>query len=72
MKQECVDRHAPSHVPADFDLRNSARYDQKNKYALVGVANPDTGARGYVSRSITQPFVNHGWRHFKEETERRG
>lgn len=72
VKQECVDRHAPSHVPADFDLRNSAGYDQKNKYALVGVANPGTGARGYVSRSITQPFVNRGLSHFREETERRG
>ncbi|UMT90574.1 type III effector HopG1 [Paracidovorax citrulli] len=72
VKQECVDRYAPSSVPADFDLRNSALYGQKSKYALAGVSNTETGARGYTSRSITRPFVNRGLRHFKEDSERRG
>lgn len=72
IKEETVAKYNPSHVPKDFDLTKSPLYGTKIKYALVGIPNEETGARGYTSRSITQPFVNKGYQHFKHESETRG
>lgn len=72
VKEELVAKHNPPHVPENFDLTKSHLYEEKNKYALVGIPNEETGARGYTSRSITQPFVNKGYKHFKNESEARG
>ncbi|WOH52720.1 XopAG/AvrGf1 family type III secretion system effector [Bradyrhizobium sp. sBnM-33] len=68
VKDECVAKYRPSKVPKDPDLTNSPLYDRKNKYALTGVLNDETGAYGYTSRSITQPFVNKGVQHFRDAT----
>ncbi|WP_281034991.1 XopAG/AvrGf1 family type III secretion system effector [Mesorhizobium waimense] len=66
VKNECVTKYRPPQVPKDPDLTKSQLYDQKNKYALTGVLNEETGAYGYTSRSITHPFVNKGARHFHD------
>ncbi|WP_205839391.1 XopAG/AvrGf1 family type III secretion system effector [Neorhizobium huautlense] len=66
VKNECVTKYRPPQVPKDTDLTRSQLYDQKNKYALTGVLNEETGAYGYTSRSITHPFVNKGVRHFED------
>ncbi|WP_372392321.1 XopAG/AvrGf1 family type III secretion system effector [Xanthomonas sp. NCPPB 3582] len=66
IKQECIAKYAPAQVPADPDLSKSQIYDKKNKYSLTGVANAETGASGYISRSITHPFINRGMQHFKQ------
>ncbi|MGY4431000.1 hypothetical protein ACVWWO_003477 [Bradyrhizobium sp. F1.13.1] len=65
VKDECVAKYKPPKVPKDPDLTNSPLYDRKNKYALTGVLNETTGAYGYTSRSVTQPFVNKGVQHFR-------
>ncbi|NEJ25730.1 type III effector HopG1 [Rhizobium leguminosarum] len=65
VKEDCVARHRPPQVPKDFDLTRSPIYDVKNKYALTGVFNEQTGAYGYTSRSITHPFINKGVQHFR-------
>ncbi|MER9255904.1 type III effector HopG1 [Mesorhizobium sp. M0598] len=65
VKDDCVARYRPPQVPKDFDLTKSPIYDEKNKYALTGVFNEQTGAYGYTSRSITHPFVNKGLQHFR-------
>ncbi|MGY4403821.1 XopAG/AvrGf1 family type III secretion system effector [Bradyrhizobium sp. USDA 3315] len=70
VKSECVAKYRPPKVPKDPDLTNSPLYDRKNKYALTGVLNEETGAYGYTSRSITQPFVNKGVQHFRDTTLR--
>lgn len=70
VKDECVARYRPPKVPKDPDLTSSPLYDRKNKYALAGVLNEETGAYGYTSRSITQPFVNKGVQHFRDATLR--
>lgn len=72
VKAEHVAKYAPPHVPKDPDLTKSSLYDKKNKYALTGVPNEETGARGYTSRSITRPFVLKGYKHFKDASEARG
>ncbi|TCK32019.1 hypothetical protein B0G84_9147 [Paraburkholderia sp. BL8N3] len=72
VKADLVARYNPPHVPKDPDLTKSSRYEAKNKYALTGVPNEETGARGYTSRSITQPFVNKGYQHFKDACEAKG
>ncbi|PPU78560.1 type III effector HopG1 [Xanthomonas cucurbitae] len=69
IKQECIAKYAPANVPADPDLSKSPLYDGKNKYSLAGVANPQTGASGYTSRSITQPFINRGVQHFIQASQ---
>ncbi|GLR46166.1 hypothetical protein GCM10007880_66840 [Mesorhizobium amorphae] len=66
VKDECVAKYRPPQVPKDPDLTKSPLYEQKNKYALTGVLNEDTGAYGYTSRSVTQPFVNKGAKHFRD------
>ncbi|NEK39682.1 MULTISPECIES: XopAG/AvrGf1 family type III secretion system effector [Rhizobium] len=63
VKDDCVARYGPPQVPKDFDLTKSPIYDEKNKYALTGVFNDQTGAYGYTSRSITHPFINKGAQH---------
>ncbi|MDK4730890.1 XopAG/AvrGf1 family type III secretion system effector [Rhizobium phaseoli] len=65
VKDDCVARYMPPQVPKNFDLTKSPIYDEKNKYALTGVFNEQTGAYGYTSRSITHPFINNGVRHFR-------
>ncbi|WP_287066528.1 XopAG/AvrGf1 family type III secretion system effector, partial [Mesorhizobium sp.] len=65
VKDECVSKYRPPQVPKDPDLTQSPLYDKKNKYALTGVLNDDTGAYGYTSRSATRPFVNKGAEHFR-------
>ncbi|HEX7635655.1 MAG TPA: XopAG/AvrGf1 family type III secretion system effector [Noviherbaspirillum sp.] len=72
VKAEHIAKYAPPHVPKDPDLTKSSLYDKKNKYALTGTPNEETGARGYTSRSITRPFVLQGYKHFKEASEARG
>lgn len=72
IRPDMVARYKPSHVPAEFDLTKSARFEEKNKYALSGVHNEETGASGYVSRSVTHPFVNQGTRHYQNESQARG
>ncbi|RAA04401.1 type III effector HopG1 [Ralstonia pseudosolanacearum] len=72
VKPEHVAKYDPPHVPKDPDLTKSSLYDKKNKYALTGIANEETGARGYASRSITQPFVLKGYKDFKNASETRG
>ncbi|WP_316689913.1 MULTISPECIES: XopAG/AvrGf1 family type III secretion system effector [Xanthomonas] len=69
IKQECIAKYSPAKVPADPDLSKSQIYDKKNKYSLTGVPNTHTGASGYTSRSITQPFINRGMQHFKEASQ---
>ncbi|MDK1378225.1 MULTISPECIES: XopAG/AvrGf1 family type III secretion system effector [unclassified Sinorhizobium] len=66
VNDECVAKYKPPQVPNDPDLTKSPLYNQKNKYALTGVLNKDTGAYGYTSRSVTQPFVNKGVQHFRD------
>ncbi len=63
---ECVAKYGPPQAPKDPDLTRSPLYDQKNKCALTGVLNEETGAYGYTSRSITHPFVNKGMQHFRD------
>ncbi|MES5486693.1 XopAG/AvrGf1 family type III secretion system effector [Bradyrhizobium sp. INPA03-11B] len=65
VKDECVAKYGPPKVPKDPDLTRSPLYDRKNKYALTGVLNEETGAYGYTSRSVTRPFVNKGVQHFR-------
>lgn len=72
IKPELVAKYKPLHVPTDFDLTKSAAFREKNKYALAGVPNEKTGASGYTSRSATQPFVNKGVKHYKDESQARG
>ncbi|WP_211903760.1 XopAG/AvrGf1 family type III secretion system effector [Ralstonia syzygii] len=72
VKAEHVAKYNPSHVPKDPDLTKSSMYEKKNKYALTGIPNEETGARGYTSRSITQPFPLKGYQHFKDASETRG
>ncbi|WP_206522129.1 XopAG/AvrGf1 family type III secretion system effector [Mesorhizobium sp. M1A.F.Ca.IN.022.05.2.1] len=69
VKAECLAKYRPPQVPKDPDLTKSPLYDKKNKYALTGVLNDDTGAYGYTSRSATQPFVNKGAQHFQDALE---
>lgn len=69
VKDECVAKYRPPKVPRDPDLTSSPLYDRKNKYALTGVLNDETGAYGYTSRSITQPFVNKGVQHLRDALE---
>ncbi len=66
VRDECVAKYRPPQVPRDPDLTKSPLYDQKNKYALSGVLNEETGAFGYTSRSVTRPFVNKGVQHFRD------
>ncbi|GLS33036.1 hypothetical protein SAMN04488498_14616 [Mesorhizobium albiziae] len=70
VKDECVAKYRPPQVPKDPDLTKSLLYDRKNKYALTGVLNEDTGAYGYTSRSAIQPFVNKGAQHFRDALQR--
>ncbi|WP_426441434.1 XopAG/AvrGf1 family type III secretion system effector [Bradyrhizobium genosp. P] len=70
VKDGCVAKYRPPKAPKDPDLTSSALYDRKNKYALTGVLNEETGAYGYTSRSVTQPFVNKGVQHFRDATFR--
>ncbi|WP_208250633.1 XopAG/AvrGf1 family type III secretion system effector (plasmid) [Rhizobium sp. T1473] len=63
VKDDCLARYRPPQVPKEFDLTKSQIYDEKNKYALTGVFNEQTGAYGYTSRSITHPFINRGAQH---------
>ena len=72
VKADQIAKYDPPHVPKDLDLTNSNLYDEKNKYALTGVANEETGARGYTSRSITRPFVLKGYQDFKATLETKG
>ncbi|KHK51026.1 type III effector HopG1 [Ralstonia sp. A12] len=72
VKADHVAKYDPPHVPKDPDLTKSSLYDKKNKYALTGVANEETGARGYTSRSITRPFVLKGYKDFKDVSETKG
>ncbi|WP_207234687.1 XopAG/AvrGf1 family type III secretion system effector [Bradyrhizobium sp. Leo170] len=72
VKADHVAKYDPPLVPNDPDLTKSSLYEQKNKYALTGVANDETGARGYTSRSITRPFVLKGYKHFKDVSETKG
>lgn len=65
VQNECVAKYMPPQVPKDPDLTKSPMYDEKNKYALTGVFNEQTGASSYTSRSITHPFVNKGVQHFR-------
>ncbi|PPT99534.1 type III effector HopG1 [Xanthomonas arboricola pv. arracaciae] len=69
VKDECIAKYAPTHVPANPDLSKSPLYEAKNKYSLTGVPNAQTGASGYTSRSITQPFINRGMQHFKQASQ---
>ncbi|MER8792542.1 hypothetical protein NKH71_32900 [Mesorhizobium sp. M0983] len=66
VKDECVTKYRPPQMPKETDLTKSPLYDEKDKYALTGVLNEDTGAYGYTSRSATQPFVNKGGQHFRD------
>lgn len=72
VKADNVAKYAPPVIPSNPDLTKSSLYKQKNKYALTGVANDETGARGYTSRSITRPFVLNGYKHFKDVCETKG
>ncbi|MCS4511256.1 XopAG/AvrGf1 family type III secretion system effector [Xylophilus ampelinus] len=72
IRPDVVARYKPSQVPAEFDLTKSARFREKNHYALTGVPNEETGASGYASRSVTHPFLNNGMQHYKDESEARG
>lgn len=72
VKAASVDRYQPRHVPENADLTKSQAYATKGKYALVGVPNEETGATGYASRSITQPFVNKGFKHYQAATQAQG
>lgn len=72
VKDDCVARYGPPQVPKDFDLTKSPIYDEKNKYALTGVFNEQTGAYGYTSRSITHPFINRGAQHFRNTLREKG
>lgn len=72
VKPELVTKYNPPNVPQDFDLTKSVAYNKKGKYAVLGAPNEETGARGYVSRTITQPFVNKGLKHFRKDSEERG
>ncbi|GAB4090445.1 XopAG/AvrGf1 family type III secretion system effector [Hydrogenophaga soli] len=72
VKPEKVAELQPSHVPAEYDLTKSSLFDKKNKYALAGVPNDQTGASGYTSRSLTQPFINKGMKDYTDETASRG
>jgi hypothetical protein len=72
VKAEHVAKYNPPHVPKDPDLTKSKLYDKKNKYALTGVPNEETGASGYTSRSITRPFILKGYQHFKDVSEEKG
>ena len=67
-----VDKICPDAKPANFDLSRIRSYGEKNWYSLVGVPNEATGSLGYVSRSITKPFVEKGLAHFKQAIEKRG
>ncbi|CEM56821.1 XopAG/AvrGf1 family type III secretion system effector [Xanthomonas campestris] len=69
IRDECIAQYAPTHVPANPDLSRSPLYETKNKYSLTGVPNAQTGASGYTSRSITQPFINRGMQHFKQDSQ---
>ncbi len=64
VKEQFVAKYSPPYIPKNPDLTKSSQYEQKTKYALIGVTNDETGASGYTSRSITRPFVNKGMRHF--------
>ncbi|WP_231671452.1 XopAG/AvrGf1 family type III secretion system effector [Ralstonia pseudosolanacearum] len=68
VKKEAVEQFNPTRLPRNFDLTQSAAYDQKNKYSLIGVRNEETGSFGYTSRSATHPFVAKGWDHFYQAT----
>lgn len=68
VKKEAVEQFNPTKLPKNFDLTQSAAYDRKNKYSLIGVRNEETGSFGYTSRSATHPFVAEGWDHFFEAT----
>lgn len=72
IKPELVEKYNPPNVPKDFDLTKTDLYSKKGKYALLGVPNEETGARGYVSRTITRPFVNKGLKHFRQDSAERG
>lgn len=69
IRDECIAQYAPTHVPANPDLSRSPLYETKNNYSLTGVPNAQTGASGYTSRSITQPFINRGMQHFKQDSQ---
>ncbi|WP_254706944.1 XopAG/AvrGf1 family type III secretion system effector [Ralstonia pseudosolanacearum] len=66
--KKAVETFNPTKLPKNFDLTQSAAYDRKNKYSLIGVRNEETGSFGYASRSATHPFVAEGWDHFFEAT----
>ncbi|RLM26936.1 type III effector HopG1 [Brenneria alni] len=72
VKAEYVAKYNPPHVPKDPDITKSHIYDEKNKYSLSGVPNEKTGASGYVSKSITHPFVLNNYSHFKKTSEENG
>ncbi|SIT48035.1 conserved hypothetical protein [Paraburkholderia ribeironis] len=72
VKADHVAKYNPPHLPKNFDLTKSGLYDKKNKYALTGVANEETGARGYTSRSITRPFLLKGYKDFENVSESKG
>ncbi|WP_425336383.1 XopAG/AvrGf1 family type III secretion system effector [Sinorhizobium garamanticum] len=72
VKNECVAKYRPPQVPKDFDLTKSPMYDEKNKYALTGVFDEQTGAYSCTSRSITHPFINKGVQHFRNLRSEKG
>ncbi|MGF6265290.1 hypothetical protein OKW49_006283 [Paraburkholderia youngii] len=69
MRLEDVARHGQKMVPRNLDITQSPQYTKKNKYSLMAVRNDETGSTGYISRTITRPFIERGINNFTQEIQ---